>query len=157
MRVAAVVIIALLSAVSFVRAQVPEDWVGTWRLNVEKSIYNPGPPPYRRGTMKVDLLGDQIRFAYDLVLPRGGVVHMEWTGRFDGNEYMVQGVDDHATYAYSPVDERTYQVVTRVNGQVAATTTVRVSPDGRTLTSTTGGRNARGEEIVNTTVYEKVR
>jgi len=32
---------------------------------------------------------------------------------------------------------------------------VTISPDGRTLTTTTRGGNARGQEITNSTVYEK--
>ena len=158
MRIAAVLLIAFLSCVPDAHAQsAPESWVGRWVLNVEKSVYNPGPGPYRRGAMTVEMIGGQVRFAYDLVLQRGGVQHMEWTGRFDGEDYMVQGVDDFVTYAYQPVSEREYQVITKVDGRMVAMSTVTVSPDGRTLTTTTGGRNARGDEITNITVYEKVR
>jgi hypothetical protein len=158
MRIAAVLLIAFLSCVPEAHAQsAPETWVGTWALNVEKSVYNPGPGPYRRGAMTVEIVGDQVRFAYDLVMQRGGVQHMEWTGRFDGEDYMVQGVDDYVTYAYSPVSDREYQVVTKVDRQIVAISTVTVSADGRTLTTSTGGRNARGDEITNVTVYEKVR
>jgi hypothetical protein len=158
MRIAAVLLIAFLSCVPEAHAQSAlENWVGTWALNVQKSVYNPGPGPYRRGAMKVEMVGDQVRFAYDLVMQRGGVQHMEWTGRFDGEDYMVQGVDDYVTYAYSPVSDREYQVVTKVDRQIVAISTVTVSADGRTLTTSTGGRNARGDEITNVTVYEKVR
>ena len=157
MRTLAVLSIAFLSAAAAAaQSPVGPEWLGEWRLNVEKSVYNPGPAPYRRGRMKVAMVGDQVRFAYDLVLPRGGIQHLEWTGRFDGNDYLVQGVDDYVTYAYSAIDARTYSVVTKVDGRTVAVTTVTMSEDGRTLTSVTGGRNARGEEIVNTTVYEKV-
>ena len=158
MRIAAVLLIAFLSCVPETHAQsAPESWVGAWTLNVDRSVYNPGPGPYRRGSMKVEMIGDQVRFAYDLVMQRGGVQHMEWTGRFDGEDYMVQGVDDYVTYAYSPLSEREYQVITKVDGRTVAISTVTVSADGRTLTTSTGGRNARGEEITNVTVYEKVR
>lgn len=148
---------AVLPAQESAELPVPPEWLGEWRLNVEGSQYVPGPPPYRRGRMKVDVIGDQVRFAYDLVLPRGGTQHMEWTGRFDGQDYMVQGVDDYVTYAYTPEGERTYTVVTKVDGRTIAVSKVEMSADGRTLTTTTGGRNPRGQEIVNTTVYEKVR
>jgi pimeloyl-ACP methyl ester carboxylesterase len=111
---------------------------------------------YPERVSKVVVVGEQVRFAYDLVLPRGGVQHLEWTGRFDGNDYLVQGVDDYVTYAYSAVDARTFTVVTKVDQRTVAVTTVTMSEDGRTLTSETAGRNARGEEIVNRTIYEKV-
>ena len=38
-----------------------------------------------------------------------------------------------------------------------AVASVTIAADGRTLTTTTKGRNARGQELVNTTVYEKTR
>ena len=156
MRCRAVLLIAFLSLASAApEAQNPDEWVGLWTLNLAKSVYNPGPGPYARGTMKVETLEDTLRFSYDLVRPRGGVQHMEWTGKFDGIDYMVQGVDDFITYAYTRIDDRTYDVVTKVDGRIAATSRVTLSPDGRTLTTTTGGRNARGDEITNTTVYEK--
>jgi hypothetical protein len=157
MRIRLVLLIAFLSVALPVRAQVPPALLGEWRLSVEKSVYVPGPAPYRRGTMVVEMLGDQVRFSYDLVRPRGGTQHMEWTGRFDGSDYMVQGVDDYVTYAYTMVDANTYEVVTKLEGETAAVSRVTISPDGRTVTTTTGGKNPRGEEITNTTVYEKVR
>ena len=156
-RLPVVLLLAFLSAVPAAQTPVGPEWLGEWRLNVGKSVYDPGPAPYRRGRMEVTMVGDQVRFAYDLVLPRGGVQHMEWTGRFDGNDYMVQGIDDYVTYAYTAIDARTFSVVTKVDQRTVAVTTVTMSEDGRTLTSVTGGRNARGEEIVNTTVYEKAQ
>ena len=44
----AAVIVILVQAVG--AAQVPSTWFGTWRLNVEKSTYDPGPAPYKRAT-----------------------------------------------------------------------------------------------------------
>ena len=35
-------------------------------------------------------------------------MHLEWTGKFDGNDYPVQGVEVVLTNAYRRVDDRTY-------------------------------------------------
>ena len=86
---------------------------------------------------------------------RGGVTHMEWTGKFDGKDYPVQGVDYVLTNAYTPVDERSYQILIKVDGLVAATARVAVSPDGKTLTTSTVEKNARGESVTTTTVYDR--
>lgn len=90
-----------------------------------------------------------------MVRPRGGVTHLEWTGRFDGQDYAVQGVEESVTYAYRQVDARTYDVVTKVDGRVAATSRAVLSADGRSITTTTAGRNGRGEPVATITVYEK--
>jgi len=51
----------------------PSEWFGTWTLSLEKSVYRPGPPPYKRATMKVEPLdGGRVRFSYDFTYPRGG-------------------------------------------------------------------------------------
>jgi hypothetical protein len=129
-------------------------WFGVWSLNLDKSVYNPGPAPYKRASMKVERADDSVRFSYDFVHLRGGVQHLEWTGRFDGKDYMVQGIDEYMTYAYKQLDARTYEIVAKADGQVAAVATVTISPDGRTLTRR---KNARGQDITNTTIYDKIR
>lgn len=135
-----------------------EAWLGVWQLNLDKSVYNPGPAPYKRATMKVERADDKLRFSYDFVHLRGGVQHLEWTGRFDGKDYMVQGIDEYMTYAYKQLDTRTYEIVAKADGQVvAAVATVTISADGRTLTTVTRRKNARGQDITNTTIHDKIR
>ena len=150
-----IVSIALLSADCRLSAQTDE-WFGTWTLNLAKSVYDPGPAPYIRATMAIERLGDKVRFSYDFVYPRGGVQHLEWDGRFDGNDYVVQGADEHMTYAYRQTAEHTYEIVAKVDGRVAAVATATIAPGGRTLTTVTRGTNNRGQTVTNTTVHDKV-
>jgi hypothetical protein len=131
-------------------------WLGEWRLNVEKSTYSPGPPPYTRAMFAIEPLGDGVRVIYEMVRLRGGVIHMEWDGRFDGREYPVQGLEEHVTYAYTRIDDRTYDIVARMDGRAAASSRTSVSADGRSITTMTIGRDAQGREAKTVTVYEKV-
>jgi hypothetical protein len=154
-RLAALAAFALLSARPPLLGQA-SDWFGTWRLDLQKSVYLPGPAPYARATMKVAPLdAGRVRFSYDFVYPRGGIQHLEWDGRFDGRDYMVQGADEYVTYAYRQTGDRTYDIVAKLDARMTAVAKVTIAADGRTLTTITRSRNARGEEIVNTTVYEK--
>ena len=153
-RLAALAAFALLSARPPLLGQT-SDWFGTWRLDLQKSVYIPGPAPYARATMKVEPLdAGRVRFSYDFVYPRGGVQHLEWDGRFDG-DYMVQGADEYVTYAYRKTGDRTYDIVAKLDTRETAVAKVTLAADGRTLTTITRSRNARGEEIANTTVYDK--
>jgi histidinol dehydrogenase len=136
-------------------AQVDTAWLGEWRLNLARSSYSPGPAPYVRASYRIESHLDGIRVVYEMVRPRGGVTHLEWTGRFDGQDYAVQGVEESVTYAYRQVDARTYEVVTKVDGRVAATSRAVLSADGRSITTTTAGRDGRGEPVATVTVYEK--
>jgi len=151
----AIAAFALLSAPPPLLAQA-SDWFGTWKLNLQKSVYSPGPAPYQRAAMKVEPLdAGRVRFSYDFVYPRGGVQHLEWDGRFDGKDYIVQGADEYITYAYRETGNRAYEIVAKLDSRVTAVAEVTIAPDGRTLTTITRSRNGRGQDVTNTTVYEK--
>ena len=134
-------------------AQAEAPWLGAWKLNPAKSTTN--SDRYKRVTLKIEPSEDGLRVAYDMVGTRGGVTHLEWTGKFDGRDYAVQGVDYVLTNAYSLVNDRSYQIVIKVDGAVAATAKVEISPDGKTLTTLTTEKNAQGQTANTTTVYDK--
>jgi hypothetical protein len=136
-------------------AQVPAAWFGAWTLNLERSTYDPGPPPYRRAMYRIEPWQDGLKVTYEMVYPRGGVTHLEWTGRLDGRDYPVQGLDEFMTYAYRPADDGSYEVVVKVDGRPVASSRITLSADGRTMTTRTSGRNAAGRQVTTVTVYEK--
>src|SRR5436190_18220200 len=74
-------------------AQPPRNLFGTWTLNVARSTYSPGPPPYKRATRRIEPAGDGIKIIDEQVRTRGGIVHLEWAGKLDGLDYAVQGVE----------------------------------------------------------------
>ena len=129
-------------------------WFGMWKLNPEKSMSN-SESRFKRVMLKVEPWQDGLKVLYDMVGIRGGVTHMEWTGKFDSKDYPVQGVDYVLTNAYTRLDAQSYQIVIKVDGSVAATAKVVVSADGKMLTTSTVEKNARGESVTSTTVYER--
>ncbi len=138
-------------------AQGPEPLFGEWEVRPA-----PGTSEYRRMTCTITPMPEEadperFRVTYDLVGIRGGVTHLEWTGRLDGDDYRVQGLDYVMTNAYSRIDPRAFRIVTRVEGRVQATAETTVSPDGRTMTTVTRGISASGEEVETTVVYTRVR
>jgi len=126
--------------------QVRAAWFGTWQLNLTKSTFSPGPPPFKRTTCTIapwDGLKDGVKVTYDMVRPRGGVMHLEWSGKFDGGDYALQGIEDYAiTNAYRRIDDRTFQVVQKADGSGALAATMTISPDGQTLTMISSGSTA---------------
>ena len=111
--------------------QHPESILGTWRLTSSS-----GPSAYSRVTCKIAPWQDGLRVTYDMVGNRGGVTHWEWTGKLDGRDYPLEGVEEAITEAYSRVDDYTYRIALKVDGRPATTTTVSISPDGKTMTVT---------------------
>jgi hypothetical protein len=128
------------------RGQDREPLVGMWRLNFSESTFGSGPPAYSRVTCRIEPWEDGLRVIYDMVGTRGGVTHWEWTGRLDGKDYPLEGIEEVVTNAYSRIADRTYNVVFKVDGRVTTTTKISISPDGKIMTVTSGS---------NTAVYRK--
>ena len=106
--------------------------------------------------MRIEPWEDGLRVIYDMVGTRGGIAHVEWNGRFDGHDYPIQGVDYAGTNAYSRIDERTYSIVTKRDGELPVAVRVTVSSDRKTLTAVTMGRNAQGQNVNTTAVYDRL-
>ena len=165
MRIRTVFLAAIVMAVAGPRAmsgQAPRlrsgqaaPWLGTWTVNIGRSTY-PDRPQFKRSTCRIEPWEDGIRVTYDVVHLRGGTTHTEWIGTFDGKDYPVEGIEDYViTNAYRAIDDRTYEVVQKVEGVVTAAARVAFSPDSRTMTMTTSGRNAQGKLVTTTVVYDK--
>ena len=118
-------------------------WLGTWKLSKPDARY-------KRVITRIEPWEDGIRVTYDMVGTRGGVTHMEWTGKFDGKDYPVEGVDYVLTNAYKLINDHSYEIVIKVDGSVAATAHVEVSADGKTLTTVTSQKSG-----TSTTIYDK--
>lgn len=130
--------------------QTPTSWFGTWKLNLARS-YAPEALPYKRGTRRiVPSETGGITIIDDLVRLRGGILHLEWTGEFDGRDYQVQGVEVEVTNAYRRVDDRTYELVQKIDGEVVIRAQLLISPDGRTITTVNSRGTARAA-----TIYER--
>jgi len=78
---------------------------------------------------------------------------MEWSGRFDGKDYAVQGVDYVLTNAYRRLSDRSYEIVVKVDGRAAAVATAVVSADGGTLNVDTREQDENGRTVTTTARY----
>ena len=128
---------------------------GTWRANIAKSKYDPGPPPKVAGTIKWERVPGGWRFTTDGVDAKGQKTHTETLEKDDGSEAPVQGATNPTTRAFKRIDDRTYEDRDTVNGKLTLTRRLVVAPDGKTLTVTTTGTNAQGQKVNNVGVYEK--
>ena len=63
--------------------------MGTWKLNEAKSKFSKGAT--KNNTVVYEAAGDQIKVTVDGVDGDGNAVHSEWTGKFDGKFYAVNG------------------------------------------------------------------
>ena len=64
--------------------------VGTWKLNVAKSKFHPGPPP-QSATMTFEASGTGIKRIGEAINADGTKTSFEYTAEYDGKDYPVTG------------------------------------------------------------------
>ena len=126
--------------------------MGTWKLNEAKSKF---AGKARNNTVVYEAAGDQIKVTVDGVDEKGGAVHHEWTGKFDGKEYPVTGDASSDTRSYRMVDKNTLELTAMKGGKQTLTGRIVVSADGKTRTLTTTATDAQGKKVTNVVVYDK--
>jgi hypothetical protein len=136
------------------RAQGTDPVVGTWVLNVAKSKFNPGPAP-KSETRTYVMAGNEIKATSKGVDGDGKATSSTWTVVYDGKERAVTGDPDADMLTLKRVDANTTEYTEKKGGKVVLTGTRTVSKDGKTLTITTKGTNAKGQKVDDVTVYDR--
>ena len=135
-------------------AQATDPRIGTWKLNVAKSQFSPGPPNQSL-TVKVEASGQGEKVATDGVNADGTRTSTQYTANFDGKDYPLTGSQVADTVSLKRVDARTTERTDKKGGAVAQTLRRVVSQDGKTMTVTVKGKNAQGQDVNSTLVFEK--
>ena len=135
-------------------AQAADNQAGTWKLNVAKSKYSPGPAP-KEGTLTIESQADGLKFTIHGTNAEGKAVHFEMSPKYDGKDYPMTGNPDADMISMKKVDDKTIETVSKKGGKPVMTVRSVVSKDGKTRTTTQKGTNAKGEKVNNTIVYEK--
>jgi hypothetical protein len=128
-------------------------FVGTWKLNLAKSKYNPGPAP-KSSTVKVTAQDNGLKYAMANVDAEGKATNEGFAYKFDGKEYPYTGSSGTDTIAAHRIDASTIDYVMKGGSGVGSGRAV-ISRDGKTMTVTQEGKDARGQNWNNTLVLDK--
>jgi len=131
-----------------------DNWLGTWKLNLAKSKFSPGPAP-KSLTLKFEASQDGIKLTSDGVDADGKPTHGSYTSKFDGKDVPWAGNPNADTASPKRIDANSYQNTWKKDGKVTVTAKAVVSADGKTLTVTQTGKNAKGEAVNTTAVYDR--
>lgn len=136
-------------------AQAQESLFGTWKMNAAKSKYSPGPVP-KSNIAKWEAFQGGVKLTVDVVRANGETLHYESSGKFDGKDNAVKGNNpDGDAVAFSKIDARTYEAVTKKGGQTTVTARIVVATDGKTRITTQTGKDGQGQTVNNMMFYEK--
>jgi hypothetical protein len=142
--------VAAFPQVSFAQS---DPFVGTWQLSLAKSKYSPGPSP-KSSTVTVQAVGQNHKLTAVTIDAEGKQTSLENTRIYDGMSHPVTGNPSYDAASFTRVDAYTIIISYSKAGKLVRTATNVVSQDGKTITATATGTDARGQ-VYNITVYDK--
>ena len=128
--------------------------VGTWNLNVEKSKYSPGPAP-KSQVLTIEAAGAAEKVTSESVSATGQKSSTSYTAPFDGKPHPLKGSEIADMVTLTRVDSHTTERVDSKAGKSVQTYRRVVSKDGKTMTVTVKGTDAKGQAVSNVVVFEK--
>ena len=148
------VLLATTPLVHLVAQSEPNPLLGTWRLDLAKSRYSPGPPPTAETRI----------YARDAAGVVGQIDRRYADGRRDvidyradyDRDYPVSGTKLYDLVRFRRIDEYTTEGVLSHAGQVYGSSRRVLSADGETMTITFR-RTELGDMVNNVAVYHKER
>ncbi len=132
-----------------------DHWLGTWKLNLARSKYNPPELAPKSQTVTREAVDGGMKLVTDGVDAQGKPTHSEYTAKFDNKDYPWSGQVNADTISLIRLDEEYYESIWKLKGEVTITAQTVVSRDGKTLTTNQFGKDAQGRSVSNMTVYDK--
>jgi hypothetical protein len=137
-------------------AQAADAHVGTWKMNVSKSKFSPGPGPKDMTLVFTAGSSGALTVVIKGTDPEGKPIEVKQDIIMDGKDHPDTGNPNWDTSAWKRVDSRSYDVTRKKSGKVVQTGTNTVSADGKTLTLTSKGVSPDGKpNSTATIVFEK--
>ena len=154
-RVAMVLAMGVLLVAVLATAQPKDPFVGTWRLNIAKSKYSPGPAP-KSQVATYEAVGQGYKVSVKIEPASGSVQEWSYTSNLDGKDTPITGNNSNADMvAVKRIDAHTLESVSKKGGKVTTTQRNVLSADGKTRTVTTTGTDGLGQKVNNVAVLEK--
>jgi hypothetical protein len=132
-------------------------FVGTWKLNLDKSKYPAGMAP-KSLTRTASADGDTVTYKFEGVGPDGTAFSFGYTSKYDGKDSEITGTgapygSDHI--AIKQLNSHQLSATSKKGSKVVGTTSATVSHDGKTLTLNSKGTGADGKPVKSVAVYDK--
>jgi hypothetical protein len=130
--------------------------VGTWKLDVTKSKFDPGPAP-RSLTRTVETQADGVKYTFDGIAADGNPMAYGFSVQFNGTDNPISGsIPSGAdTISAKRVDSNHYVATLKKGDKVIGTSRVMVSKDGKVTTVDSTGTTAAGAKTHDVQVYDK--
>jgi hypothetical protein len=128
--------------------------VGTWKLNLAKSTFSPGPAP-KSQTRTYAESPQGITLTIKTTAADGKESSSTLTFKDDGKPYPASGNPDFEMVSVTRVDASTVHSTQTKAGAAVGTGVRTVSKDGKTLTFKQKGTHADGGKYDDVSVYDR--
>ncbi len=145
--------LTLLAATALVAMDSP--FLGTWKLNADKSSFGPDAPKLMFATLKIEAAGDGVKSSTDAADGQGRADDYMFESPLDGTATKVVNAKDVDSLALKRVDAHTITGSATKEGAAVYSDRRVVSADGNTLTVTRSGVTAEGKHYQSTLVFDK--
>jgi len=149
------VVVALVLVLRGTASAQSDHLLGTWKLNIAKSKYDPGPPPMSVTLVRESWDTDGIKEVSTVVLAVGTHFTTEVSAHFDGKDYKFTTHPTLDTAALKRVNANTVTFTGKRGGKVVGTRTLVLSKDGKRTTETWTVMNAKGQTSHAVAVFDK--
>jgi hypothetical protein len=142
-------------ALSVAHSTSPDDPVlGTWKLNVEKSKFMPGPA-WQSQIRVYQITPAGVSVTWTGLGARGEKMQVSYTYKYDGRDYPMAGSGSYDTLNAVRIDALTVKSEEKRNGKTVGIAVRTVSPDGKVLTITDEGTNRKGQAFSQILVFDR--
>ena len=135
-------------------AQAADPRIGTWKLNVAKSKYSPGPAPQSQ-TLKIEAVGKGEKVTSEVVNTDGTKATTQYTANFDGEDYAVTGSPNWDAVTLRHIDRFTTEETDKKAGKVVQTAKVSLLRNGKTVIVSATAMDVRGQRVSENLIFEK--
>ena len=155
LKITAVVVALACSGILYAQ---DDPFVGTWKLNVAKSKYAGTQAP-KSETRTVEAQANGLKHTIEGTAADGSRIAYTFTTNLDGKDSPISGVGQPSggdSIAVTRVDAHTTTAITKkADKSVLTTSRAVVSKDGKVMTNTVKGTNAKGQSGSFTSVWDK--
>jgi hypothetical protein len=127
--------------------------LGTWKLNLSRSRFNPGPAP-RSQTRTYVQTPNGIEVTIRSIDLKGRSSTIEFPEKYDGKDYAVQGSDVADALAMVRINDYMAEASMKHGGMVVATARRLITDEGKTLVISFKELSSE-HPVDNELVYEK--
>jgi hypothetical protein len=132
-------------------------FVGTWKLNLDKSKFSGAPAP-KSQTATIEAVANGQKNTTEGIAADGGRTTYSYTAMYDSKDYPISGNGAPGgadTIAIKHINANTNESTLKKAGKVVVTTKGTVSKDGKVRTVTRKGTDESGHSINTVSLFDR--